>query len=348
MDATSSAPRAARALPRFAATLSLLAVLTGSAAGPAAAATTDRLAEARALLDGEDAAAALKLLDGAVKQTPNDATTLLLRSTALLMLGDLERGRRDLDRALEIDPDLRQGWLNRAALDLSEGRLDAALDGFSRARDLDPTAPDGHLNVGAVELMRGELPGATASFGAYLEAEPNSTVAFYLVASNYAMAGYAGLAIEHLHRAIQLDEKARLRARTDPNFGDLTANPRMQQLLSTDDYRLPMGSYRAAREFELPYEGAASGLLPVVVDAVQIAGRAFDRRIEVTASWALLWTDLRIKVSAAPGDRGRIEISAPGERFSTAAWEDRSAAFFRAVAVQLAARQPQATRPPAR
>ncbi len=155
------------------------------------------------------------------------------------------------------------------------------------------------------------------------------------MASNYALAGYEALAIQHLVQAIQLDEKSRLRARTDPNFSALEANSRFQEVLNSDSYRLPPGGFFSRRQVDVPYEGGRGILLEAVMNALQLSGQPFDPRIEVTPDWALIWSDLRIKVASRPEGGGWVEISAPAGEFSPAEWQQRSEDFFRQVAVQV-------------
>lgn len=314
----------------------LLGLMMAIQAPPARAQESEpQLAQARELLEAGNADSALALLDRVVKRDSSNAEALLLRSTAHFVLGEDKAGRRDLKRALEADPGLRQAWLNSAALNLADQDYDAALEDFKRAEQLDPEATDNDVNIGAVLLLRGDLDAANERFQRYLSLNSGSAGATYLVASNYAMAGYAGLAIENLQRAIALDEKTRLRARTDPNFAALETQPRFQDLLLNDTYRPPEGNYMAARSFEVPFSGADKRLLRAVVDALQIAGQPFDRRVEVTPGWALIWAEFRIKVSDDDEGKGLVQISAPPESFSPTQWRQRTDEFFRQVDIQL-------------
>ena len=317
-----------------------LTVAPGTAAKtPAEATHQEQLARAQELLDGGDAAGAIELLDRLARQKPPAAEVFLLRSTANFMSGDVDRGRQDLDRALEIDPDLRQAWLNRAALDLSENQYDAALQALTRAKEIDPAAPDNDLNIGAVELLLGDLQSASQLFVAYLDRDPMSADAYYLVATNYAMAGYAAPAIEHLRRAIELDEKSRLRARTDPNFGELASNQRFQQLLITDIYRIPPGAYQRTVELATPYEGSESVLLRAVLDALQASNQPIDRRVEVTDDWALIWGEMRIKLTNSASGKGQIVLSAPANQFTPAEWRESTDSLLREISVSLTSRE---------
>ena len=285
-----------------------------------AGAPASAVAQARELLDAQRPDEALALLDRALAARPDDAEALLLRSTARFMLGDLEAGRRDLDRALVLDPTLRQGWLNRAAVAVAEERYDDALAAFLHAEELDPRAPENDLNVGTVQLLQGQLEPASRRFQRYLAGAGDTAEGYYLVAGNYALAGYAALAVEHLRAAVERDERSRRRARTDPNFASLETNPRFQRLLATDAYEPPAGSFAADRTLEAGYDGGRGPLLPAVLDALQLGDRPFDPQVEVTEVWALIWGEVRIKVSDTLGGRGRVQLSAPPGAFTPAGW----------------------------
>lgn len=288
-----------------------------------AAADRDRAeqrASAEALLESGDADGALKILDKLVKKAPRDAEVLLMRSTAHFIAGDNTQGRADLDRAIKADPELRQAWLNRAAFDISEKRLEPALQALIKARDLDPTAPDNDINIGAVLLLMGRVEEADRSFDSYLASSAGSAEAHFLVASNYAMAGRAERAVSELAEATALDELSRLRARTDPNFAALARDPGFQKLLASDAFELPPGSLRASRAFDLPYDGTQSLLLASVLEVVQFSDRPMAPRIEVTEDWALVWTDVRIKVDNSADGKGRVTLTAPPRSFTAKGW----------------------------
>lgn len=295
-----------------------------------AAATAATLAEARELLEADRPAEAESLLNGYLGERPKSAEALLLRSTARIMSGELEAGRADLERCLDLDPDQRQGWLNLGAVHVAERRYDEALRAFERAERLQPEAPENDLNIGAVLLLTGALEPASERFAAYLEGGAGkSAEGYYLVATNYAMAGYAALAIRHLKRAIELEERIRLRVRTDPNFFELRDRPELQQLLATDPWRPAPGAYVASRTFDAPYRRGEGRLLRAVLDTLQLSSLPFDSRVEVTDGWALIWGDLRIKVTHGDEEgRGKVEVSAEPDRFTPAEWRERLKLLF--------------------
>ncbi len=296
-------------------------------------AVNPKLARARELIDAGRAGQALPLLDQVLASNPSDALALLLRSTARFQTGDLPGGKKDLERSLAIDPRQRQAWLNRGALDLAEKHYDRALEAFGEGEKLDPNAPDNDINVGAVLLLKSDLKGASERFRRYLEAQPSSAEAHYLVASNYALAGYAALAVETLRRAVELDERIRVRARNDPNFSTLDENKAYLDLLATDSYQLPPGAYSVRRTYPLPYSEDGR-LVQAVVLAMRAAGEKLEPTFESGRGWTILWGDLRIKVAGEPNQPGSVEVSAPVERMSAADWKRRTDKLLGAIATE--------------
>jgi tetratricopeptide (TPR) repeat protein len=296
------------------------------------------LTSAQAALDRGDASAALIEATQLLAQDPKSAPALLIRSTAHFMMGEVEKGREELDRSLALDPAQRQGWLNRAGLAMAEEDFSAALSAFEKARDLDPGALDNELNLGATRLLLGQLDQASAHFEAYLGRSPQRAEAFYLVSSNYAMGGYVAFALRHLHQAILLDERVRMQARRDPNFVQIEDHSRFLDLMRTDIYAMPADAHRTARAFEGGYLEGNGPLLQSVLDALYGLGEKFDRNVEVTPEWALIWGRMRIKLRQE-GERGVVELSAPTGNFSSLEWERLAKSLFDSIFVQLQKRK---------
>lgn len=312
----------------------LLSSLPG--ARPALAAPgPDPLAAVQQAVDAGDSERALALLGPILKREPKNARALLLRSTARCIGGELDLCSKDLDQALALDPALRQGWLNRAGLAISEKRYDDAIAALAQAEKLDPAATDNAINLGAVYLLQGKLEPASREFERHLAASAGSAGAYYLVASNFALAGYSALAAQHLGRAIALDERSRVRARSDANFAEVAASRPFQTLLTTDSFVAAPGSSIASRIYRSPFKGAGSPLLVAVLNALQIAGTPLDPSVEVTDEWALLWSDTRIKISRRSEQETALEISAPPGAFTPDAWDRRSRALFDSIDTEL-------------
>lgn len=295
----------------------------------------DPLAEARAAIAAGDPTGAIEILDPLLRRDPRNAAALLERSTARCMLGELEACKSDLEKALKADPGLRQAWLNRSAIAIAEERWNDAMRDLREAERLDPQADDNALNQGAVELLRGDLPAATAQFKRHLERLPDSPDAWYLVASNYAHAGYAALAVQHLERAIALDERSRVRARADANFADLAGHRSFQQLLTTDSWSAPAGSLTAERVFRTRYTGSDAPIVVAILNALQLSGARLDPRVELTAEWALFWSDFRIKLLRNDDDTTTLQLTAQPGLFSPSSWQARTDSFFTEIETQL-------------
>jgi tetratricopeptide (TPR) repeat protein len=319
----------------FLAAVAFAAPKAAPPATPAVPPAAQSVAAASAALDAGDADGALRLLVPVLKKEPRNALALLLRSTAECMLGDLEPCRKDLDQALKLDPSLRQGWLNRSALAIAEERWSDALAALAKAEALDPNAADNAINQGAVHLLSGDLERATAKFRAHLERTPGDANDWYLVASNYASAGYSALAIEHLARAIGLDERSRVRAKADANFAELGGNKAFQQLLATDSWRPPAGTVTAERRFPSRLSGHDAPIVTAVLNVLQLSGAPLDPRIEVTSEWALFWAQYRIKLVRNADDSTTVRLYSVPEHYFAATWQSSTTDFFQQVEMQL-------------
>lgn len=281
-------------------------------------------------LDHGEADEALDLLKKLMKGKPS-AEALLLRSTALIMNGDTAKGFDDLERALKLDPALRQGWLNLAGLEIAEQHYDAAYDALVKAQELDPDDPDNHLNLGAVRVLQGRIDEAAEHFTRYLEAHPGSAEAAYLVASNYALGGYEEQAVRHLQEAVSLDERLRLRARSDDRFVGLQGEA-YRRLLTTDVYVPPAGAHTAAAAFKQPYRRQEPELVYAVLDALRAHGVEYDPNVEANDEWALIWSPrMRIKLFTQKNGTGVVRITAPKDQFSPEEWDRRTQEILRSV-----------------
>src|SRR5581483_7680909 len=183
-------------------------------------------------------------------------------------------------------------------------------------------------------------------FDAYLGLKPGDAQAHYMVARNYALAGYAGLAIQTLQQAVALDERMRAAARADANFNDLKSNARFQQLLATDGYKPPANAFHAQRSYPAAYAAGRGPLLPATMDALSAVGEAFQPQVEVAPDWAVLWGAMRVKLTDA-GQGGSVELTAAPNAMTPAEWQQRSARLLDSINIQIAKRKPRgAAKPP--
>ena len=108
-----------------------------------------------------------------------------------------------------------RGGSNRAAVAVSEERYDDALAAFCDAEELDLEGAGERPQRLNRPASRGDLEPASQRFARYLAGAGDTAEGYYLVASNYALAGYAALVIENLRGAIERYELTRRRAFID-------------------------------------------------------------------------------------------------------------------------------------
>lgn len=288
------------------------------------------VAGAQAMLDAGKADEALAAVERVLARGRPRGDALLVRSSALFVLGEQERAIADLRRAVEIDPALRQGWLNLAGVEIAGGRYTQALEALERAEALDPEAPDNDLNLGAALLLLDRSTDAGTRFDRYLAGQPGDGRAAYQVATNYALAGDVDEVVDLLGRAFAIDERLRIEVRRDRRF-DLYQHPAFVLLMSTDSYRPPTGAHQVAAAFSLLHDAQDQLLIGAVTDALRRLGEPYDPTIEVTEGWALVWSAMRIKITNQPSGSGVVRLSAPAERFTAEDWHRRTQALLRAI-----------------
>lgn len=334
-------PTRTRLADAFRPALAVLAVslLTLTSAGPLAAQPKGELARIQAQLDRGDANGALKALEEVMKKGKPSAEAFFLRSTAYAMTGEVGKATQDLRQAVELDPAHRQAWLNLAGLLIVSGSYDDAYQALLEARKLDPESSDNDLNLGAVLVLQGRLEEAEKHFDAYLAENPKSAEAAFLVASNYALTGHESLAVEALRNAVKLDERMRLKARSDERFLGLQSSA-YRELLSTDVYTPPPGYRTASAAFSLPYRRDDPELVYIVLDALKHHGHYYDPAVETTEKWAIIWGEMRVKVFTQEDGHGVVSLSAPPDRFTAGEWEEATQELFKTIYDRLAAQRP--------
>ena len=313
----------------------ILWIASTALSAPLEAQQRDGMYLVRDLIDRQQPAQALELLETLSNGKSNgkkiSAEGLMLRGVAKIMLGELKTGSLDLEKAVKKDPGLRDGWLNLAGLEIAEGKFEQALKLMQKAHDLDPSAPDSHLNLGAVKIMLGRRSEADKNFERYLQLD-SSAEASYLVATNYGIGGHEKEALKHLQRAIEGNERNRLRARQDDRFAGL-ASLDYKVMLNTDFYSIPADHLHVAAAFRAPYDQRNPRLLYATMSALDTVSIDYEPEVETTARWALLWAadGLRIKIYNQESGTGVVKLSRPRQGITTAEWQRLSQELFRAI-----------------
>lgn len=107
-----------------------------------------RLMLARLLVEAHRFEEAQTLLEGLVKEQPDEPESLVLQARCFVALAQPEAAQANLDRALKLDPQHRQGLSELSALELGRNRAEVALTLIDRALRLDPYDPDAHYRRG--------------------------------------------------------------------------------------------------------------------------------------------------------------------------------------------------------
>jgi len=167
---------------------------------------------------------------------------LLRRAAGYLELGELlldvdapvpPPARRLLERALEelrkLPPEARQGSL--ASLIEGEvmramGEWAAALGPLRRAASGDGNQLEAWLGLGWCLKRLGRLPDAIRALEDGLDTAPRQPILLYNLACYHSLAGNVGTAIDHLTRAISLDDRFRDLTGTERDFDPIRSDPR--------------------------------------------------------------------------------------------------------------------------
>jgi len=118
------------------------------------------VAEARRLVEGDDPAGAIALLDPIVGADPADADGWLWRGLAIAAQGDPERARADLQRASDADPTFVRPLQEIADLYVQARDCAGAAPWLEKILQMRPDDPVAWFNRGHCRYRAGDLEGA--------------------------------------------------------------------------------------------------------------------------------------------------------------------------------------------
>jgi len=163
----------------------------------------------RLLLETRSTASALNLLEKAIK---------------LLYYKDFRRARAELHALLDNHPnELEIAAKARSYLQIC--------DREAPATRRSGTSQDQIYNLGVVEHNRGNFDDAIALFRQALGRSPDADYVYYSMASSHALKGETEKALEHLRKAVGLNEANRIYARNDTDFISLHENREFADLV---------------------------------------------------------------------------------------------------------------------
>lgn len=153
------------------------------------------------------------LVDGTAP-TPPAARKLLLRSLDTL---------RELPEQARSGPaaSLLEGEALRAL-----GDWDSALHPLSRAVESDPGRLEAWLGIGWCLKRLGRLSEAISALESGLESSPQEPILLYNLACYHSLAGNVPAAIEHLTKAISIDDRFRDLTDRERDFDPIRGDPR--------------------------------------------------------------------------------------------------------------------------
>ncbi|MBK9351432.1 MAG: tetratricopeptide repeat protein [Sulfuritalea sp.] len=135
--------------------------------------STPPLQEARALLAGNEPAAALVMCERLIRSVPDAPAAWQLQGEALLALGRLPEAIAAFDRCLALDARQVDALLLRAATRHALGQAEAALADYDRVLVVQPGNADAHHNAGRLLVQSGELENGLARYDKAIAIRPD-------------------------------------------------------------------------------------------------------------------------------------------------------------------------------
>lgn len=174
--------------------------------------------------------------------TTHRRQAILRQAAGYLELGELlvdgtapipPAARKLLLRSLETLRELPEQARSGPAASLIEGEAlralgdwDAALPPLYRAVESDPGRPEAWLGIGWCLKRLGRLSEAITALGRGLESSPQEPILLYNLACYHSLAGNVPAAIEHLTKAISIDDRFRDLSDMERDFDPIRGDPR--------------------------------------------------------------------------------------------------------------------------
>ncbi len=226
---------------------------------PAAAAPTrvvtqtqaDRdLLEGRLMMARKDYQGAALMFEKLARQYPHDSAYPNFAGIALMQQTDLEGARRMFERAVKIDKKFADGYNNLGTVWFSLKDYRKAIRQYQKALVLKPDTAAYYTNLGYAYFNLNKLPEALDMFHRALAIDPlvfdatardgpilqdrsvgDHGLFNYTMAKSYAQLGDGKHCAMYLRRASEEGYKQLIKARTDPAFAQVLANPDVQMVL---------------------------------------------------------------------------------------------------------------------
>lgn len=164
-----------------------------------------KLERARILMERDQAAEAIPLLNEVVDATPKDPEARYQRGVAYESLDVLEKALADYTECLVLDQDRTDALNNKAVVLARMKRFEEAAVEFSRLVDLDPQGPLAYRNRGLCYFDLKQYDAALADYAKALELAPEEPACWFQRAGVYLAQNRFEEADQDYSKAIKLD-----------------------------------------------------------------------------------------------------------------------------------------------
>ncbi len=206
--------------------------------------------QARIYMARKDYAQAADLYTKLWREYPKEASYPNYIGIALLQQGKLNEARKSFEQATKVNRRFPDAYNNLGATYYAEKSYKKAIAQYRRSLGLDPTSASIYTNIGYAYFAEKQIPKAMEAFHKALELDPQvfdetsrvgSIMSFrsvvdrglfnFILAKNYAESGDAANCVVYLRRAADEGYKEIGKARKDPSFAKVIADPDVKALL---------------------------------------------------------------------------------------------------------------------
>lgn len=164
-----------------------------------------KLERARILMQRDQAAEAIPLLNEVIDATPKDPEARYQRGVAYESLSVLEKALIDYTECLTLNPERTDALNNKAVVLAKMKRFEDAAAEFTRLVDLDPQGPLAYRNRGLCHFDLGRFDDALADYAKALELAPTDPANWFQRAGVYLKQNRFDEAEQDYSKAIELD-----------------------------------------------------------------------------------------------------------------------------------------------
>jgi tetratricopeptide (TPR) repeat protein len=206
--------------------------------------------QARIYMARKEYAQAADLYAKLWREYPKEASYPNYIGIALLQEGKLNDARKSFEQATKVNKRFPDAYNNLGATYYAEKNYKKAIAEYRRSLGLDPNGASIYTNIGYAYFAEKQIPKAMEAFHKALELDPKvfdetsrvgSIMSFrsvvdrglfnFILAKNYAESGDAANCVLYLRRAADEGYKEIGKARKDPAFAKVIADPGVKALL---------------------------------------------------------------------------------------------------------------------